>query len=135
MKVRMRGLAGSERGSSLVETALFMPVLLTLMLGVTDFGRAYYQANELEGAAHAGAVYGSQYPTDTTDMQTMAVDNAPDGTGASASCATTPTCTGTTEVYYVKVTVSASYSPLLPWSKFASPGTLSAVSEMRSTVP
>jgi Flp pilus assembly protein TadG len=151
MKLRMRGLAGSEKGSSLIETAVFMPVLLTLMLGVVDFGRAYYQANEIEGAAHAGAVYGSQYPTDTADMQTVATDNAPDvtgisatavygcecsdGTGGSASCGTPPTCTGTTEVYYVQVTTSASYSPLLPWSRFASPSTLTATVKMRSAVP
>jgi Flp pilus assembly protein TadG len=143
-----RILAGSDRGSSLVETAIFMPMLLTLLLGVVDYGRACYQANEVAGAAHAGAVYGSQYPTDTADMITIAKDNAPDvagigatavygcecsdGTGASANCATAPTCTGTTEVYYVKVTASATYSPLIPWPSFAGSFNMSDMVEMRS---
>jgi Flp pilus assembly protein TadG len=152
MKARMHTrLTRSETGSSLVEVALFMPVLLTLMLGVVDFGRAYYEANEVMGAAHAGAVFGSQNPTDTTDMQTVATDNAKDvpgisstasygcecsdGTGASVSCASPPSCSTTTEVYYVKVKASASYSPIVPWPRFGTSFTIAETVEMRSSVP
>lgn len=150
MKKRIRaGWAKSELGSSMVETAIFMPVLLTLLLGVVDFGRAYYEANEVAGAAHAGAVYGSQNPTDTTGMKDMVTASAADlsstitpgasygcecsdGTGASASCGTVPACSGTTQVYYVKVTASESYSSLIPWPKFLGSITLADSVEMRS---
>jgi Flp pilus assembly protein TadG len=148
-KCTHRRLAACERGSSLVEVAVFLPVLLTLLLGIVDFGRAYYQANEVAAAAHAGALFGSQNPSDTSDMETVANDNAPDvsgvsstaawgcecsdGTSASVSCATTPSCSGTTEVYYVKVTTTATYSPLIPWPKFGSSYTLSSAVEMRAT--
>jgi Flp pilus assembly protein TadG len=144
-------LAASERGSSLVEVALLMPVLLALLLAATDLGRAFYLMNEVAGAAHAGAMYGSQNPTDTADMQTVATSNAPDvsgigatasygcecsdGTQSSASCGTTPSCASLTEVYYVKVKASATYTPMIPWPKFGSSFTLSDTVEMRSYAP
>lgn len=147
----MTNFTRSEKGSSLVEVAIFLPLLLTLLLAVVDLGRAYYQADEVAGAAHAGAMYGTQHATDTTNMQNVAKDNAPDvsgmtatatygcecadGSSASASCATTPSCSGSAapEVYYVKVTTSATYSPLIPWPKFASSFTISNTVQMRTS--
>ena len=140
----------SEHGSSLVEAAIFIPVLLTLLLGIVDFGRAYYQGNEVAAAAHAGAIYGSQNPSDISGMEAVADDNAPDvpgiastavwgcecsdGSAASASCATAPSCSGTTDVYYVQVTSSATYSPLVPWPTFNSSFKMSSTVEMRSSL-
>jgi Flp pilus assembly protein TadG len=120
-----------EQGASLVETAVLLPMLLLLLLGAVDFGRAFYLAIEIAGAAQAGAAYGIQKPTDTAGMQAAAASDAPDvpnltianseygcecsdGTSYSASCSTTPTCSANM-VYRVSVTVSSTYKPWFPW--------------------
>ncbi len=45
------GLVRDERGASIVELALFAPFLGTLMLGMTDLGRALSTRHELQRAA------------------------------------------------------------------------------------
>lgn len=139
-------LCGDE-GASLLELALTMPLLLLLLVAATDFGRAYYLAMEVAGAAHAGAEYGFQNPTDTTGIQAAAKDDAPDvpnltvatpaygcecsdGTSYSASCTATPSCLNNV-VYTVKVTVSTTFKPLLPWPGIPSAFSLSNSATMR----
>jgi len=41
-------------GQSFVELALSLPMVLVLVLGLTDFSRAYYYSIEMSGAARAG---------------------------------------------------------------------------------
>ena len=138
----------SEQGASLVELALVLPMLLFIVLGTVDFARGYYFGNEVAGAARAGAIYGSTNPTDTTGI-TNAVKYAapdvsnisassiswgcecPDGTNASVSCSSAPSCS-TNVVNYVKVTATASYTTMLPWTGIPSTLTLSTTSEMRN---
>ena len=43
-----------RRAQALVETALILPVLVLLMLGSADFGRAFYLKLEISGASRAG---------------------------------------------------------------------------------
>jgi Flp pilus assembly protein TadG len=50
MKVRH-----SERGNALVETAITMPILLLLMVGIFEVGRAYETWQVLANAAREGA--------------------------------------------------------------------------------
>ncbi|MGC9224473.1 MAG: TadE/TadG family type IV pilus assembly protein [Terracidiphilus sp.] len=138
-----------ERGSSLVELAMVLPVFMLLLLGAVDFGRAYYLSMEIAGAAHAAAVYGSQNPTDTAGMQSAALKGAPnaanlsvssatygcecsDGSNYSASCSAAPACTGTTQVYRVNVTVTAPYKVMFPWPGIPSEISLSSSASMRS---
>ena len=58
------------RGAALVELALVLPLLLLIMVGTIDFGRAFRTAMVVTNAARAGAQYGSQYysATDTAGM-------------------------------------------------------------------
>ena len=135
-----------------MEVAVAIPMLLLLFLGVVEFGRVWYLQNETEGAAQAGAIYGTQNPTDTTGMQTVAKDNAPDvssagdvtgfkvssswgcecsdGTNASASCSTYPSCT-VNAVDYATVTVSGTYKPFFTFPGLPSSIPLSASVTMR----
>ena len=112
----------------MVELALLTPLLLLLLAGSIDMGRACYAAIEVSAAANAGAEYGTQKPNDTSGMQNAALLNSPnlsgltstaswgcecsDGTSASASCSTAPTCNATV-VNYVVVTTSMTYIPTL----------------------
>ena len=70
--------AAPEAGASLVEMALMLPFLGLLLLGVIDFGRAYYMSIEVQNAAEAGALYGSQNLGDTAGMIATAKADAPD---------------------------------------------------------
>jgi len=142
-------MAGSEQGTSLVETAMLIFLLVLLLAGTIDFGRIYFLGNEVAGAAQAGAVYGSQNITDTTGMTNAAKDDAPDvsglmvtpswgcecsdGSQASASCATTPTGCSANVVYYATVTASATYTTLFPWKGIPSSITIARSATMRST--
>lgn len=53
----------SERAQSLVELALGMVILLLLLAGVIDLGRAFFTFITLRDAAQEGASYGALYPT------------------------------------------------------------------------
>jgi len=48
----------------MVELALSFTVLLFLLMGVVDLGRAYFAYSSMRDAAQEGAVYGSLYPLD-----------------------------------------------------------------------
>jgi Flp pilus assembly protein TadG len=146
-------LLRDERGASLVEMALLMPLFLLLLFGAVDLGRACYLVNEIAGAARAGAIYGSRNPTDTTGMATVAVDDASNVPNVSAgtpsydcecangsnvtsasTCATTPpSCSGGLNwVYKDTVTVTGTYAPLMPWPGVPSSMTFSSTASMRS---
>jgi len=135
--------ARQECGASLVEFALVLPFLLLLLLGVIDLGRAYYLSIEVCNAAYAGALYGTQNPTDTTGMKAAALADVPDlstgsnamtpnayagcectdGSSATTPCpATPPSCPSPAFlVNYVQVTTSYNYKALFPWPGVPSP--------------
>jgi hypothetical protein len=48
-------LKKSEKGQSIVEFALVLPLLLTLLCGVIDFGWIYSNQYRVENASYAGA--------------------------------------------------------------------------------
>ena len=58
--MRGRGVA-LRRGQATVEFALSSVVLVLLLLGLLDFGRAFYFAVRLQDAAREGARVGAQY--------------------------------------------------------------------------
>jgi Flp pilus assembly protein TadG len=136
--VRLRVLCQANQGAALVELALVTPILLALVIGAVDLGRAYYVKIEMENAAHAGAEYGSRNPSDTAGITAAATQkqsdtnvawNPPtvtwgcvcsDGSLYYANCSTIPVCVasatrGSTAVYRVQVTTSAVYRTLVPW--------------------
>jgi len=91
--VRWLFRAESDRGASLVELAIVLPVLGLLLLGVIDFGRAYYLGVEVQNAAEAGALYGIQNLTDITGIQNAATGDMTDVTSAKDVSGATATAT------------------------------------------
>jgi Flp pilus assembly protein TadG len=65
-----------EKGQSLVEVALAMPVLILILVGILDLGRAYFTFVALSDAAAEGAAYAAIHPTNTTQAVERAVDNS-----------------------------------------------------------
>ena len=89
----LRPHLGGSSGNALVELALIMPVFSLLLVGAAEFGRLAYFANEVMSAAHAGAAYGAQKTStssDTAGIQSAAANEAPDVT-AIATMTVTPT--------------------------------------------
>jgi Flp pilus assembly protein TadG len=111
-------------GASFVELAIVLPLFLLMLIPVVDLGRGFYTAIEVASAAHAGAIYGVENPTDTSGMELAAkagtsnLSNVTatatygcecsDGTSAVDSCASTPSCTYN-YVTYVNVKVTSPY--------------------------
>lgn len=54
---RLRRLAHEQLGAALLEFALLISLLLVLLFGIVDFGRALFTANNLTAAAREGARY------------------------------------------------------------------------------
>lgn len=136
-------------GGSLVELALLVPLLMLMLAGAVDLGRAYYLAMEITGAAESAATYGIQNPTDTAGIQSAAQVDAPevpnltvgtpqygcecsDGSSYSENCSIAPTCANNL-VYTMKVNVSTNYSLLLPWPSLSPSFSISRSAEMRSS--
>ncbi len=57
-----------ESGQSTIELALAIIVLLFLIAGIVDLGRAFFTYIAMRDAASEGANYGSSYPNDTTGI-------------------------------------------------------------------
>lgn len=137
----------NEDGASLVELAFVLPLFPLLLFGALDFGRAFYLSVEVAGAAHAAALYGSQNPTDTAGIRQAALLDAPDVPNLSAgtpvygnecsdgtkytSGSATLTCPSNNQVSRVDVTVTGTYSPLIPWPGVPSSLPLSSSASMR----
>ena len=54
-----RLLRRGERGQSLVEFAMVLPLFLVVVFGIVDFGRAYSAYVQLNNGAREGARYGA----------------------------------------------------------------------------
>lgn len=59
----------ADRGQSLTEFAIGITILLILMAGVMDLGRAYFTLLSLRDAAQEAALYGSLAPTDLAGLR------------------------------------------------------------------
>jgi hypothetical protein len=88
-----RFIKRSQSGQSIVEFAVSAMVLLMLLVGISDFGRALFTFIALRDAAQEGAVYGSICPNDMTSIEAHARQasnypiNLSDTTAVSVACA------------------------------------------------
>src|SRR5713226_9393124 len=55
MNIHLRKRLSSERGTAILETALTLPLLLVVSVGIFEFGRAYQTWQVLTNAAREGA--------------------------------------------------------------------------------
>jgi hypothetical protein len=68
----------SERGQSLIELAFSMIILLILLAGIVDLGRAILTKLILQDAAEEGIIYGTSFPTDCNQIESRIRDNVDD---------------------------------------------------------
>jgi Flp pilus assembly protein TadG len=57
--MRMRKLVKSQKGQSMVELALILPVIILLLFGILEFGRIFYSYIVITNAAREGARIGA----------------------------------------------------------------------------
>ena len=69
-----RRFTRSERGAALIEFALVLPLLLVLVSGIIDFGRALFMLNNLTNSARAGARFAAAKAT--SDVETAAFQDS-----------------------------------------------------------
>lgn len=120
------------RGNAVVEFALVLPLLLLLLTGITEIGRAYYQANAVEKGLRAGALFAGRnsFPL-TAQVRTMVTNlvktGTLDGSGpflvsgwakVDADLNIDDTLTfpvdATTTIPVVRVTATVPFDPLMP---------------------
>jgi Flp pilus assembly protein TadG len=147
---RQSGIASPRQqrrlGTGLVEFALVAPLLLVLLAGVLDYGRAIGKSAALANAARVGAQYGcasSARAADSAGIQAAAVNSAPDFTGISVASARSCQCPGGGTVscsgncgagkmlMYVQVTVTAASSAVFSYPALPFTGNVGAQATMR----
>jgi Flp pilus assembly protein TadG len=86
----VRSTAAQDGGQSLVEVALALPILLLIVLGIVDVGRAYAYKSAVTNAAREAAIYAARDPQAGLNA---VCQRARDELGAGAAakpCSTTP---------------------------------------------
>jgi Flp pilus assembly protein TadG len=113
-------------GSVAVETAIFTPIFLALMLGITDLGAGMFVRMQVNAAAQAGATYAvlnSSTPVCTTLTSTCldGIQQAMNDASGNSSFCTGTVCTASIGVcadgsphQCIIVTANYPYTPLLP---------------------
>ncbi len=136
IEMKRIGRSTSCRGTSTVEMAMILPVLLLLALGAVDLGRMFYDAVGVANAARAGLSYGSlseAYSQDTTKITEVANADAVSLQGGvtlnvtrichcvegnqhtQVDCESGPCSGGWDPWVYLKVQASKTYSTMLPF--------------------
>jgi Flp pilus assembly protein TadG len=68
---RLKSLARDERGASIIEMAMAMPVLAGLLIGMVDISRAYSAKLQIEQAAQRAIEKVQQYNTTDSTYNTL----------------------------------------------------------------
>jgi len=66
----------SQKGQSMVEVAIAMPLLILILAGILDLGRAYFTHITISDAAAEGAAYAAIHPRDTAQTIERAADSS-----------------------------------------------------------
>lgn len=136
----LTGKAREMRGQALIETALAMPLLFLILLGIAEFSMASYAAIEVSSAASAGAQYGAQNPAYAYDLAgirraaqndagnltlgtTTATHSCICSNGAASTCQPTD-CAGSNPETILTVQTQMNFNPALVIPEFSSGFTL-----------
>lgn len=120
-----------SRGIAAVEFAIIAPVVLLLLAGATDLGRAVESSIRLENAARAGAQFALRAPNDTAGIRAAAEAGAgpgatvtvtrppcqcPTATGANGAVVDCNASCATGMARYVRISITQPFVPLFPTS-------------------
>jgi Flp pilus assembly protein TadG len=141
-----RQALADRTGAVGLEFALLLPAMVLLLMGMFDYGSLSYQTMEVTAAAHAGADYALHNGWNATAVQTAVTSATGLSVTASPAPALSKACvtnnalvvtTGTTcpsggaPGNYAIVNAQAPFTPLVSWSAFVMPSTISAQAAVR----
>jgi Flp pilus assembly protein TadG len=116
---KITNIPKSERGQSLTELAVSLTLLLILVAGVVDIGRAFFTYIALRDAAQEGALYGSYEPAacngiiqraQVTSNQPFDLSSATVSVEIIKSDGTTFSCSSATPISGDQVRVTVTYN-------------------------
>lgn len=111
-----------DGGATLVEFAILVTLLLTLVFGAIDFGRALYTSNNLTAAAREAARYAARLPNpgaelaairDTAAAVMSPFGNAPVNAASQVVVTCKPGC-GTSTLQSIQVQINYPFTWLTP---------------------
>jgi hypothetical protein len=106
--------AQPQRGQSLVELALTLTLILTLLAGAVDLGSAFFSYVAIRDAAQEGALYGSIFPTGAIESRVRSTSSTPvnlsDVSKVTVIVSAIPPCSGGEVI----VTVKYTYTLIMP---------------------
>ena len=119
-----------ERGAAAVEFALILPLLMTVVIGVMEFGFLFNQQISLSQAAREGArSYAIHHGEAGFDLNLVVQQAAPSVSGVSASSSQPSGLCPSGQ--NVEITASKPYKSLTGWFNFLSWATISGKAAMR----
>jgi Flp pilus assembly protein TadG len=117
MLKRFKRIARGERGQSVVEMAIVLPVLLLLLCGIIDFGWISYSRISLSYCSREGARYGVVH-AEAADAQTQitnkVIQSAPDFLKDKITVTVTFSNPSSPRLGDITVTVNATVTALTP---------------------
>jgi len=106
------GGSGRERGQSLIELALAVPLLMLILLGTIDLGRMYFDYIQIRSAVIDGALYAARNPgNDAGAIDEASSTGVPAGT--SFSVTRSGSCTTSGGSGTVTVSATSTFRPLI----------------------
>lgn len=118
----VRVFGRDERGAALVEFALLLTLVLLMVFGTIDFGRALFTANNLTAAAREGARYGARLENpgasltairDTAAAVMSPFGNAPVNAATQVTVTCAPNCS-TSQLQSIQVQINYPFTWLTP---------------------
>ena len=138
--IRLRkSIIREERGATVIEMGLLLPVLATVVVGVADVSRAYSQKLLLEQAAYRAVEKVQQYQSSQSTYDTLKTDVVAAATSAGFTDVTASSvtvdywleCSGARQSDYntscstapatarwISVDVTHNFMPMFAWRKF-----------------
>lgn len=105
-----------ERGQTLVEFAIILPLLITLALGAVDMGRLFYYDVAFQNALRESARYASKYPSTPTSTLLSIIQNESGLPAGSVTSVTLTNITGANSgASLEQVTATYSFTFVSPW--------------------
>ncbi|HYM04782.1 MAG TPA: TadE/TadG family type IV pilus assembly protein [Stellaceae bacterium] len=141
-------LLRGRQGSSAVEFALVLPILIATLTAVVDLGMGFYEQMQVRNAAQAGASYATLHGFQATAIQNAVTSAVPlpgvtalpaptqscgcaTGTGIGAAACNSTCPNGQTAGTYVSVSAQVTFRPFLPYPFLGSPLVLTGQASAR----
>ena len=113
MRARWKNLRREQRGASLVELALVLPLFMLMIAGIVDLGWAFNNFMIITNASREGARYASHFPSDSVGIIRVTRQEAEDSGINPADITVTITGLGASGGQRIRVTTAYGFRTIL----------------------